>query len=140
MATGCNDKKSDDSLDIFRDEKSAENFYINKTKATKNKALSLEVTPYQGYEVLASEFVVKVGANLLWECRNMISTINMQDLQADIFTYSDYSLAVSSEEYRMYTTGITIKGTYAEDFKARFTDDAETSIFWFDCYRKLLIG
>jgi hypothetical protein len=59
----------------------------------------------------------------------MISTINMQDLQADIFTYSDYSLAVSSEEYRMYTTGITIKGTYAEDFKARFTDDAETSIF-----------
>ena len=104
------------------------------------KTLSLEVTPYQGYEVLASEFVVKVGANLLWECRNMISTINIQDLQADIFTYSDYSLAVSSEEYHMYTTGITIKGTYAEDFKARFTDDAETSIFWFDCYRKLLIG
>ena len=104
------------------------------------KTLSLEVTPYQWYEALASEFVVKVGVNLLWECRNMISTINMQDLQADIFTYSDYSLAVSSEEYRMYTTGITIKGTYAEDFKARFTDDAETSIFWFDCYRKLLIG
>ena len=50
----------------------------------------------------------------------MISTINIQDLQADIFTYSDYSLAVSSEEYPMYTTGITIKGTYAEDFKARF--------------------
>ncbi|MBQ6954834.1 MAG: hypothetical protein IJP83_02055 [Mycoplasma sp.] len=49
----------------------------------------------------------------------MISTINIQDLQADIFTYSDYSLAVSSEEYPMYTTGITIKGTYAEDFKAR---------------------
>ena len=120
MATGCNDKKSDDSLDIFRDEKSAENFYINKTKATKNKTLSLEVTPYQWYEVLASEFVVKVGANLLWECRNMISTINIQDLQADIFTYSDYSLAVSSEEYLMYTTGITIKWTYAEDFKARF--------------------
>ena len=87
-----------------------------------------------------SEFVAKVGANLLWECRNMISTINIQDLQADIFTYSDYSLAVSSEEYRMYTTGITIKGTYAEDFKARFPDDAETLIFWFDCYRKLLIG
>ena len=78
----------------------------------------LEVAPYQGYEVLASEFVVKVGVNLLWECRNMISTINIQDLQADIFTYSDYSLAVSSEEYPMYTTGITIKGTYAEDFKA----------------------
>ena len=39
--------------------------------------------------------------------------------KADIFTYSDYSLAVSSEEYPMYTTGITIKGTYAEDFKAR---------------------
>jgi hypothetical protein len=35
MATGCNDKKSDDSLDIFRDEKSAENLYINKIKATK---------------------------------------------------------------------------------------------------------
>ena len=136
MATGCNDKKSDDSLDIFRDEKSAENFYINKTKATKNKTLSLEVTPYQWYEVLASEFVVKVGANLLWECRNMISTINIQDLQVDIFTYSDYSLAVLSEEY----PGITIKGTYAEDFKARFPNDAETSIFWFDCYRKLLIG
>lgn len=49
----------------------------------------------------------------------MISTINIQDLQADIFTYSDYSLAVSSEEYPMYTTGITIKWTYAEDFKAR---------------------
>ena len=118
MVTGCNDKKSDDSLDIFLDEKSAENLYINKTKATKNKTLLLEVAPYQGYEVLASEFVVKVGANLLWECRNMISTINIQDLQADIFTYSDYSLAVSSEEYPMYTTGITIKGTYAEDFKA----------------------
>ena len=65
MATGCNDKKSDDSLDIFLDEKSAENLYINKTKATKNKTLSLEVTPYQWYEALASEFVVKVGANLL---------------------------------------------------------------------------
>ena len=109
---------SDDSLDIFLDEKSAENLYINKTKATKNKTLSLEVTPYQEYEALASEFVVKVGANLLWECRNMIPTINIQDLQADIFTYSDYSLAVSREEYTMYTTGITIKGTYAEDFKA----------------------
>lgn len=100
------------------------------------KTLSLEVTPYQWYEALASEFVVKVGVNLLWECRNMISTINIQDLQADIFTYSDYSLAVLSEEY----PGITIKGTYAEDFKARFPNDAETSIFWFDCYRKLLIG
>ena len=99
------------------------------------KTLSLEVTPYQWYEALASEFVVKVGVNLLWECRNMISTINIQDLQADIFTYSDYSLAVLSEEY----PGI-IKGTYAEDFKARFPNDAETSIFWFDCYRKLLIG
>lgn len=140
MATGCNDKKSDDSLDIFLMKKSAENLYINKTKTTKNKTLSLEVTPYQWYEALASEFVVKVGANLLWEYRNMISTINMQDLQADIFTYSDYSLAVSSEEYRMYATGITIKGTYAEDFKARFPDEAETLIFWFDCYRKLLIG
>ena len=100
------------------------------------KTLSLEVTPYQWYEALASEFVVKVGANLLWECRNMISTINIQDLQADIFTYSDYNLAVLREEY----PGITIKGTYAEDFKARFPNDAETSIFWFDCYRKLLIG
>ena len=105
-------------MDIFLDEKSAENLYINKTKATKNKTLSLEVAPYQGYEVLVSEFVVKVGVNLLWECRNMISTTNIQELQADIFTYSDYSLAVSSEEYPMYTTGITIKGTYAEDFKA----------------------
>ena len=55
----------------------------------------------------------------------MISTINIQDLQVDIFTYSDYSLAVLSEEY----PGITIKGTYAEDFKARFPNDAETSIF-----------
>ena len=119
MITGCNDKKSDDSLDIFLDEKSAENLYINKTKATKNKTLSLEVAPYQGYEVLVSEFVVKVGVNLLWECRNMISTTNIQELQADIFTYSDYSLAVSSEEYPMYTTGITIKWTYAEYFKAR---------------------
>ena len=64
MATGCNDKKSDDSLDIFRDEKSAENLYINKIKATK-KTLSLEAIPYQWYEVLASEFVVKVCANLL---------------------------------------------------------------------------
>ena len=80
------------------------------------KTLSLEVTPYQWYEALASEFVVKVGVNLLWECRNMISTINIQDLQADIFTYSDYNLAVLREEY----PGITIKGTYAEDFKARF--------------------
>lgn len=51
MATGCNDKKSDDSLDIFLDEKSPENLYINKTKVTKNKTLSLEVIPYQGYEV-----------------------------------------------------------------------------------------
>lgn len=127
-------------MDIFLDEKSAENLYINKIKATKNKTLSLEVTPYQEYEALASEFVVKVGVNVLWECRNMISTINIQDLQADIFTYSDYSLAVSSEEYPMYTTGITIKGTYVEDFKARFPDEAETLIFWFDCYRKLLIG
>lgn len=106
-------------MDIFLDEKSAENLYIIKTKATKNKTLSLEVAPYQGYEVLASEFVVKVGVNLLWECRNMISTTNIQELQADIFTYSDYSLAVSSEEYPMYTTGITIKWTYAEYFKAR---------------------
>ena len=51
-------------MDIFLDEKSAENLYINKIKATKNKTLSLEVTPYQEYEALASEFVVKVGANL----------------------------------------------------------------------------
>ena len=121
-------------MDIFLDEKVLRIFILIKQKL--QKTLSLEVTPYQWYEALASEFVVKVGANLLWKCRNMISTINIQDLQVDIFTYSDYSLAVLSEEY----PGITIKGTYAEDFKARFPNDAETSIFWFDCYRKLLIG
>ena len=69
----------------------------------------------------------------------MISTINIQDLQADIFTSSEYSLAAPGEDYPMYATGVTIAGTHAEEFKARFPDEAETSVILEDYYRKLLI-
>jgi hypothetical protein len=48
MATGCNDKKSDDSLDIFLDEKSAENIHINIQKLQKIKHYRLKLLHIKG--------------------------------------------------------------------------------------------
>jgi hypothetical protein len=74
VSTSCNDKKPDDSLNIYLDDKSAEHVFIDKKTATKNKALIIQVTPDEGYEILSTGFQIKIGEKILESNKDYVIT------------------------------------------------------------------
>ena len=78
VVTSCNNDKPQDSLNIYLDE-SSKHVYINKTTAVKNRALSLEVFPYEDYEIQLNGFEVKVGDKVLENNKDYVLTF-YQDL------------------------------------------------------------
>jgi hypothetical protein len=71
-------------------------------------------------ELIIPSSIASIGRNFLSDCYQMTSTLNISTLSPTIFATSDYTLATIDSTAPMYQTGITIVGTYADDFLTKF--------------------
>ena len=64
--------------------------------------------------------LVSLGTDFMFDCGNMTSTINLQNIPANVAMVSSRSFATSFTNSPAYVTGIHITGTYASDWSSRF--------------------
>lgn len=75
--------------------------------------------------------VTSIGAYFMYNCNAMVSTLTL-NCNASVAATSNYTLATSSSSAACYTTGITIAGSYASNWKSRFPNRTSSP------YRKLI--
>lgn len=74
-----------------------------------------------------------IGNYFMQNCNNFTGPLTW-NCPADRITANKYNLATSSSSAAMYTTGVTITGTYAQDLKNLLADSDSSP------YRKLIVG
>jgi hypothetical protein len=77
--------------------------------------------------------LVAVGANFMRETDSFVGPLGLGSLSPNIFSESEYTLAVFSSTVPAYVTGISVSGGNASGFAQRFPDSAGP------LYRKLLV-
>ena len=74
------------------------------------------------------------GDRFLFSCRNMTAPINVGSLPASVISYSGEAFACDFNWGVQYTTGMTLAGTTAADWKTKFPDSDTHP------YRKILLA
>lgn len=78
--------------------------------------------------------ITSIGVGFLNKANNMVSTVNVGSLAASVIASSNDSFSASYGSAPQCTTGITIAGTTASDWKAKFPDRSTYP------YRKLIVA
>ncbi|MDR3249938.1 MAG: leucine-rich repeat domain-containing protein [Mycoplasmataceae bacterium] len=76
--------------------------------------------------------ITEIGTFFMWNCYAFVSPLDIKNLNATIFQASANSFAVSDSAAAVYTTGFSIGGTYKNEIKAKFADNAS------EPYRKII--
>ena len=77
--------------------------------------------------------VTSIGTDFMRSCGAMVSTVYC-NAPASVAAASNGTFSVESQDKAAYTTGITLAGTYASDWKAKFPDRNSHP------YRKLILA
>ncbi|GMO16817.1 MAG: hypothetical protein Ta2E_08110 [Mycoplasmoidaceae bacterium] len=67
--------------------------------------------------------ITSIGDTFLYDTRELIETIDFQNLASSVFAVSDSSFATNTNSVISYTKGMTILGTNASAIKALFPDE-----------------
>lgn len=78
--------------------------------------------------------LTSIQGGFLSECRNFTSTVNVGSLSSAVIESSDTSFATTQTGAASYTMGITLSGSSATSWKAKFPDSNVSP------YRKLLVA